>query len=79
MLIVQFLKSFTTTVVLKKLTPKGRHIRSRGNPISTSFPRHGARIRTKNTANRERKKKKTKPRADCKLAQKYIEQKLYDA
>ena len=80
MLTVQFLKSFTTTVVLKKLTPKGRHIRSRGNPISSSFPRHDARIRTKNTQQIEReRKKKTKPRADCKLAQKYIEQKLYDA
>ena len=78
MLIVQFLKRLTTTVVLKKLTPRGRHRRSRGNPISSSFPRHGARIRTKNTQqNRERKK--IKPRADCKLAQKYIEQKLYDA
>ena len=48
------------------------------NPISSSFPRRGARIRTKNTQQIEREKK-TKPRADCKLAQKYIEQKLYDA
>ena len=65
-------------VVLKKLTPRGRHKRSRGNPISSSFPRHGARIRTKNTQQIE-EKKKTKPMADYKLAQKYIEQKLYDA
>ena len=70
MLTVQFLKSLSTTVVLKKLNPKRRHRRSRGNPISSNFPRHGARIRTKNTQqNRERKKKKT--RADCKLAQRY--------
>ena len=65
-------------VVLKKLNPKGRHRRSRGNPISSSLPRHGARIRTKNTQQIEREKK-TKPMADCKLAQKKnIEQKLYD-
>ena len=63
-------------VVLKKLTPRGRHRRSRGNPISSSFPRYGARIRTKNTQQIEKKKKS---RADCKLTQKYIEQKLYDA
>ena len=58
-----------TTVVLKKLTPRGRHRSSRGNSISSSLPKHGARIRTKNTQqNKERKK--TKPKADCKLAQK---------
>ena len=71
-----------TTVILKKLTPRGRHRRSRGNPISSNFPKHGTRIKTKNTQQIERKKKKknkTKLRADCKLAQKYIEQKLYDA
>ena len=79
-LTVQFLKCLTTTVVLKKLTPRGRHRRSRGNLISSSFPRHGDRIRTK-THSKERKKKKTKtkPRADYKLAQKDIEQKLYGA
>ena len=75
MLTVQFLESLSTMVVLKKLTPRGRHKRSRGNPISSSFPRHGARIRTI-THNKE---KNTKPRADCKLAQKDIELNLYDA
>ena len=78
MLTVQFLKSLLTTVVLKKLNPRGRHRRSRGNPISSSLPRHGVRIRTKNTQQKKRKKK-TKPKADCKLVQKDIEQKLYDA
>ena len=58
-------------VVLKKLNPRGRHRKSRGNPISSSFPRHGARIRTKNTQQNREREKKTKPRADCKLAQKY--------
>ena len=57
-------------VILKKLNPRGRHRKSRRNPISSSFPRYGARKRTKNTQQRERKKK-TKPRADYKLAQKY--------
>ena len=50
----------------------------RGNPISFSLPRHGARIRTKSTQQIE-KKQKTKPSADYKLAQNNIEQKLYDA
>ena len=68
MLTVQFLKCLTTTVVLKKLNPRGRHRRSRRNPISSSLPRHGARKRTKSTQQIETKK--TKPRADCKLAQK---------
>ena len=67
-------------VVLKKLNPRGRHRRSRGNSISFSLPRHGARIRTKSTQqNREKQKKNKNPRADCKLAQKKKEQKLYDA
>ena len=70
MLIVQFLKGLSTTVVLKKLTPRGRHKWSRGNPISSSLPRHGARIRTKT-------QKKQKLRADCKLAQKKNRIKIY--
>ena len=44
--------------------------------MGSSFPRHSVRIRTKTQS---KKKKKTKPRADYKLAQKDIEQKLYDA
>ena len=65
-------------VVLKKLNPRGRHRRSRGYPISSNFLRHGARKRTKNTQQIERRKN-TEPRVDCKLAQKNIEQKVYDA
>ena len=68
MLTVQFLKGLSTTVVLKKLTPRGRHRWSGGNPISFSLPRHGARERTE-TQNRI-KTRKEKPRVDCKLAQK---------
>ena len=67
-------------IVLKKLTPRRRQRRSRRNPISSSFPRHGARIKTKTHSEEKKKKRKnTKPRADCKLAQKDIEQKLYEA
>ena len=58
-------------VVLKKLNPRGRHRRSKGNPVSSSFPRHGARIRTKNTQQNREREKKTKLRADYKLAQRY--------
>ena len=49
-----FLKSLSTMVVLKKLTLRGRHRRSRGNPISSSFSRHGARIRTKTHSRTEK-------------------------
>ena len=73
-LIVQFLKGLSATIILKKLTPRGRHRWSGGNPISSSLPRYGARIKTKTQS-----KKKQKPRTDYKLAQKDIEQKLYDA
>ena len=67
-------------LVPKQLNSRRRHRRGRGNPISFSLPRHGARIRTKSTQQKEKKKQKTKPIADCKLAQKNIEQKeLYDA
>ena len=66
-------------IVLKQLTPRGRHRRSRGNPISSSLPRHGARIRTKTHSKEREKEKKKNTIANCKLAQKDIEQKLYDA
>ena len=69
-LIVQFLKGLSATIVLKKLTPRGRHRWSGGNPISFSLPRHGARKSTE-TQNKT-KTKMEKPRADYKLAQKKI-------
>ena len=78
-LTVQFLKSLMRMLVPKQLNLRRRHRRGRGNPISSSIPRHGARIRTKSTQQKV-KETKTKPMADCKLAQKNIEQKeLYDA
>ena len=46
-----------------------RHEGKGGSPISSSPPRHSAREKTKT------QKKKKKPRADCKLAQKKLEQK----
>ena len=72
MLTVQFLKGLSATVVLKQLTPRGRHRGKGGSPISSSLPRHGARIRTKTQST-----KKKKPRADCKLAQKKYRTKNY--
>ena len=47
--------------------------------MGSSLPNHDAKDQ-KNRHNRDREKKKKKPRADCKLAQKYIEiTVLYDA
>ena len=74
-LTVQFLKGLSTTVVLKQLTSRGRHRGSGGSPISSSFPRHGARERTE--THKQNKNKKQKPRADYKLAQKKYRTKNY--
>ena len=71
-LTVQSLKGLSAFVVPKRLTPRGRLRGSGGGPMGSSFPRHSARIRTKTQS---KKKKNKKPRADCKLAQKNIEQK----
>ena len=57
-LTVQFLKGLSAMVVLKKLTPRGRHKGSGRGPIGSSFPRHGARIRTKTQSKRTKHKKK---------------------
>ena len=59
MLTVQFLKGLFATVVLKQLTPRGRHRGKGGSLISSSLPRHVARIRTKTQST---KKTKTKGR-----------------
>ena len=62
-ILIQFLKSLTTTVVLKQLNPRRRHRRGRGNHISSSLPRHGARIKDQqHPANRKKNKNKTKDR-----------------
>ena len=68
------------TLVPKQLNPRRRHRRGRGNPISSSLPRHGARIRTKSTQQiGKRNKNKTKDRLQV-STKKNIEQKeLYDA
>ena len=73
-LTVQFLIDLFAFVIPKHLTLRGRLRGSGGGPMGSSLPRHGARIRTKTQS-----KKETKPRTDCKLAHKDIEQKLYDA
>ena len=54
-------------VVLKQLTPRGRHRGKGGSPISSSLPRHGARKRTET---QKQNKTKKKPKANYKLAQK---------
>ena len=45
-------------LVPKQLNPRGRHRRGKGNPISSSLPRHDARIRTKSTQQIEKRNKK---------------------
>ena len=45
-LTVQFLKNLSAAVIPKQLTPRGRHRGKGGSPISSSLPRHGARIST---------------------------------
>ena len=68
-------------LVPKQLNPRRRHKRGKGNPISSSLPRHSARIKEQeHTAKKWEKETKTKPMANYKLAQKNIEQEeLYDA
>ena len=62
------------------MNPRRRHKRGRGNPISSSLLRHGARIKDQEHTAKYEKETKTKSRADYKLAQKNIEQEeLYDA
>ena len=55
-------------VIPKQLTPKGRHRGKGGSPISSSLPRT-------ETQKQKQQEQKEKPKADCKLAQKKIEQK----
>ena len=73
MLTVQSLKGLSAFIIPKHLTPRGRLRGSGRGSMGSSFPRHGARIRTK-IQSKGTKQKKT-PRADCKLAQKNIKQK----
>ena len=53
MLTVQGVKGFSTLIILKQLNPSGRFRGSGSGPMGSSFPRHGARIRT--NTQRERK------------------------
>ena len=45
-------------LIPKQLNPRKRHSRGRGNPISSSLPRHGARIRNKSTEKKKEKQQK---------------------
>ena len=55
-------------LVPKKLNPRRRHRRGRGNPISSIFPRHSARIKDQEHTAKKERVTKTKPKADYKLA-----------
>ena len=57
-------------LVPKQLNSRRRHKRGRGNPISSSFPRHSARMKDQEHTAKKEKETKTKPRTDCKLVQK---------
>ena len=64
-LTVQFLKGLSAFVIPNYLTPRERLRGSGGGLMGSSFPRHGARVRTETQEKEEKKKKK---KADCKLA-----------
>ena len=76
MLTIQSIKGLSALIIPKHLTPRGRLRGSGRGLIGSSFPRHDARIRTK-TQSKGTKTQKTKPRADCKLAQKKYRTKIY--
>ena len=69
-LTIKFLISLTISHVPKQLNPRKRPERGRGNPISSSLSRDGARIKEQEHTTKKEKETKTKPRANCKLAQK---------
>ena len=60
MLTVQSLKGLFAFIIPKHLTPRGRLRGSGGGPMGSSFPRHGARIRTKTQSEVTKQKKKNK-------------------
>ena len=67
----------------ERLTIKGEGRSRGGGPMGSSLPNHDAKDqkdRYKRDRKKKEKKEKEKPRADCKLAHKYIEiTVLYDA
>ena len=52
MLTIQSVKGFSTLIILKQLNPSGRLRGSGSSPMSSSFPRHGAKIRIKTQSER---------------------------
>ena len=68
---VQLLIRFLVLLTQKPLTIKSGDRRRRGFPINSSLTLHDAKDQ-KDRLKRDRKKQK-KPRAGCKLVQKYIE------
>ena len=68
-------------LIPKQLNPKRRHRRGRGNPISSSFPRHGARMKDQEHTAKKGKRNKSKTKGRLQVStKKNIEQKeLCDA
>ena len=58
MLTIQSLKGLSALIIPKHLTPRGRLRGSGRGPMGSSFPRHGARIRTKTQSKGTKKNKK---------------------
>ena len=66
-------------IVPKQLNPRRRHKKGRGNPISSSFPRHGARIKEQEHTAKKKKKNINKTKGRLQVSTKNIEQEeLYD-
>ena len=67
-------------LVPKQLNPRRRHRRGRGNPISSSFSRHGARIKEQEHTAKIGKRTKNKTTGRLQVSTKNIEQEeLYDS
>ena len=67
-------------LVPKQLNPRRRHRRGRENPISSSLPRHGARIKDQEHTAKIGKRNKNKTNGKLQVSTKNIEQEeLYDA
>ena len=81
MLTIKFLISLTWTLVPKQLNPRRGHRRGRGNPISSSLPRHGARIKEQEHIAKkwEKETNKTKGKLQVSTKKNIEQEELYDA
>ena len=79
-LTIKFLISLTRTLVPKQLNLRRRRRRGRGNSISSSLPRHGARIKEQEHTAKKWEKETNKTKGRLQVSTKNIEQEeLYDA